>query len=81
MTLPMTTRVDWVRLGSLAEHERFLAASPEVQSERRAVERSLTGSATEAFSVPGRCWVCQRDVELAVDYRWAVAGEWGAEPN
>ena len=77
----MTTRVDWVRLGSLADHERLLAASARVQGERRSLERSLTRSAPQAFSVPARCWVCQRDVELAVDYRWAIAGESGPEPN
>ena len=61
--------VDWVRLGSAADHRSFLAtAAPELER-RRAVERSLV-SGEEPFTVPGHCWVCARPSGFRVDFQY-----------
>ena len=78
----MVSEVDWVRLRSLDDYRRFVAASAGVVRSRLGTERALTSTADE-FVVPGYCWVCQREVDLHVDYSYAVPAEDGTrtKPN
>jgi SAM-dependent methyltransferase len=62
------------------DHARFLESRAGDLRTRRAFERSLE-TAGEAFVVPGRCYVCERDVDLAVDYAYAYEVEGRLAPN
>jgi 2-polyprenyl-3-methyl-5-hydroxy-6-metoxy-1,4-benzoquinol methylase/glycosyltransferase involved in cell wall biosynthesis len=76
----MTSPVDWIRIGSLADYHRYLASEAGTLRSRREAERGLA-STGEPFTVRARCWVCQRDVDLLVGFEWAQEVDGVLVPN
>jgi SAM-dependent methyltransferase len=72
--------VEWTRLGS---REAYVRRAPKMAGELRrrlAVEHALIGPG-DRFVVLGYCWVCRRQVELAVDYSYSREVDGRREPN
>jgi SAM-dependent methyltransferase len=68
------------RLDGLAEYAAHQFRNAGRLAQQRAVERRLM-TLGEEFKVPGRCWVCDREVEFAVDYRYSYPIDGVVTPN
>ena len=68
-----------VSVGSLTNWLAYAVKASEESERRRRMEAGVaTGS---AFTVPGRCYVCDQAVEFAVDYRYSYEVDGVLTPN
>jgi ubiquinone/menaquinone biosynthesis C-methylase UbiE/Tfp pilus assembly protein PilF len=73
-------RLSVTKLGTLKESDAHYSRMRDEHARRaQALQRRIPSA--DAFTIPGHCYLCQRDVEFKVDFRYAYAVDGVRVPN
>ena len=78
---PSSRRLRVVTLRNRAEYVDYCRSHEGELADQRRVERELAATADASFAVPGRCEVCNREVEFQASYAFAYEIDGTLTPN